>query len=54
MLNHTKKGLERTYDAYELEDEKRAWFLTWEREIVRIARGENLIEQLAIPISALL
>lgn len=24
MLNHVKKGLERTYDTYELEDEKRA------------------------------
>jgi hypothetical protein len=23
MLNHVKKGLERTYDTYELEDEKR-------------------------------
>lgn len=53
MLNHTKKGLERTYDAYELEDEKRAWFLVWEQEIVRIARQENLIGELAIPAEAL-
>jgi hypothetical protein len=52
MLNHTKKGLERTYDTYELEDEKRAWFLTWEREIVRIVRQENLIEALAVPQTA--
>jgi integrase len=33
MLNHVKKGLERPYDTYELEEEKRAWFLTWEAEI---------------------
>ncbi|MGN6588975.1 MAG: tyrosine-type recombinase/integrase, partial [Sphingomicrobium sp.] len=32
-LNHVKKGLERTYDCYEFEDEKAAWFLSWETEI---------------------
>lgn len=37
MLNHVKKGLERTYDLYELEDEKRTWFSRWEAEILGIA-----------------
>ena len=32
-MNHVKKGLSRTYDLYELEDEKRAWFALWEKEI---------------------
>jgi integrase len=49
MLNHVKKGLERTYDCYELEDEKRAWFLTWEMEIARIARGAGVAEALQVP-----
>jgi integrase len=51
MLNHVKKGLERTYDTYELEDEKRAWFLTWEREIAAIARKSGVGEALGIPAS---
>ena len=42
MLNHVKKGLERTYDTYELEDEKRAWFLLWENEIAAIARRSGV------------
>ena len=46
ILNHTKKGLERTYDTYELEDEKRAWFLLWEGEIVRIARSVGVADAL--------
>lgn len=33
MLNHVKKGLERTYDRYDMEEEKRAWFLKLEMEI---------------------
>ncbi|PSJ42159.1 tyrosine-type recombinase/integrase [Allosphingosinicella deserti] len=49
MLNHVKKGLERTYDTYELEEEKQAWFLTWETEIVRIARGAGVAEALGVP-----
>ena len=49
MLNHTKKGLERTYDGYELEDEKRDWFLKWENEIISIARTAGLAGALAVP-----
>lgn len=51
MLNHLKQGLERIYDGYDLEDEKRAWFLKWEAEIVRIARAMK-ISDLEIPSSA--
>lgn len=53
MLNHTKKGLERTYDTYELEDEKQAWFFTWENEIVRVAGEEGLTEALGIGVARL-
>jgi integrase len=49
MLNHVKKGLERTYDTYELEEEKRAWFLTWEHEIVGIARKAEVADALGVP-----
>jgi integrase len=49
MLNHLKKGLERTYDLYELEDEKRAWFLKWEQEIAGIARCAGIAEALGVP-----
>ncbi len=49
MLNHVKKGLERTYDTYELEEEKRAWFLTWETEIAGIAREVGVAEALGVP-----
>jgi integrase len=49
MLNHVKKGLERTYDTYELEEEKRAWFLKWEMEIANIARRGGVAEQLGVP-----
>jgi integrase len=49
MLNHVKKGLERTYDTYELEDEKQAWFLTWETEIAAIARRAGVAEALGVP-----
>ncbi len=49
MLNHVKKGLERTYDTYELEDEKRDWFLTWEREIIGIALEVGLADTLGVP-----
>ena len=52
MLNHVKKGLERTYDMYELEDEKRAWFLTWETEIAQIARKAGVAEALGVPADA--
>jgi integrase len=49
MLNHVKKGLERTYDTYELEEEKRAWFLRWEQEIAGIAERCGVAEALGLP-----
>jgi integrase len=49
MLNHVKKGLERTYDTYELEEEKRAWFLKWEREVAEIARRAGVADILGVP-----
>lgn len=49
MLNHIKKGLERTYDLYELEEEKRAWFLIWEQEIAGIARQAGVAKLLGVP-----
>lgn len=52
MLNHVKKGMERTYDTYELEEEKRAWFLLWEREIAGLARQAGVAEALAVPPNA--
>jgi len=50
MLNHLKVGLERIYDGYELEDEKAAWFLKWECEIVEIAHQAGVARALEIPI----
>ncbi len=49
MLNHVKKGLERTYDLYEMEDQKRAWFKLWEDEIIRIAREAGVADALGAP-----
>lgn len=49
MLNHMKRGLERTYDLYELETEKRAWFLKWEQEIARIAERAGVGTALGVP-----
>lgn len=49
MLNHVKKGLERTYDLYEMEEEKRAWFHKWEREVVAIAERVGVAEALGVP-----
>lgn len=49
MLNHVKKGLERTYDLYEMEEEKRAWFLKWEREVAAIAERARAAEALGVP-----
>jgi hypothetical protein len=51
MLNHLKTGLERIYDGYELEDEKAAWFLKWENEIVRMARRNGVADKLEVPSS---
>ncbi|MCW1430919.1 tyrosine-type recombinase/integrase [Novosphingobium sp. JCM 18896] len=49
MLNHVKKGMERTYDRYEMEEEKRAWFITWEREVAKIAVEAGVAETLGVP-----
>lgn len=49
MLNHVKSGLERIYDGYELEDEKAAWFLKWEDEIVRLAHKAGVADKLEVP-----
>lgn len=48
MLNHVKKGLERTYDCYELEEEKRASFLKWEQEVAAAAQRAGVAEQLGL------
>jgi len=53
MLNHVKKGLERTYDLYEMEEEKKAWFLRWEHEVITIARRAGVAEALGIPAAEL-
>ena len=49
MMNHVKKGLSRTYDLYELEDEKRAWFALWEKEIATLAHKGGVAEALGVP-----
>lgn len=49
MLNHLKTGMERTYDTYELEEEKRAWFWLWEDEIAGIARRLHIAACLGVP-----
>jgi hypothetical protein len=49
MLNHAKRGLQRTYDGYELEEEKREWFLKWETEIATIASKVGVAEALGVP-----
>jgi integrase len=49
-LNHVKKGLERTYDCYEFEDEKAAWFLSWETEIAQFARAAGVAAALGAPL----
>lgn len=49
MMNHQKTGLERIYDLYGLENEKAAWFLLWEREIVRLAQKVGVAEMLEVP-----
>ena len=49
MLNHLKTGLERTYDRYDLEEEKRRWFARWEREVLTIARRARVAGFLEAP-----
>ncbi|MCJ8157666.1 integrase arm-type DNA-binding domain-containing protein [Sphingomonas sp. LaA6.9] len=50
MLNHVKKGLERTYDRYEMEEEKREAFLKWENEVAEIARKNGVASMLGAPV----
>jgi hypothetical protein len=50
MLNHLKSGMERIYDGYELEDEKVAWSLKWEREVADIARKAGVADRLEVPL----
>jgi integrase len=52
MMNHLKTGLERIYDGYALEEEKAAWFLKWENEIIRLARKAGVAEALEVPVLA--
>lgn len=49
MMNHLRTGMERIYDGYELEEEKAAWFLKWEREVADIARRAGVAEALGVP-----
>ena len=49
MLNHMKTGLERIYDRYDLEEEKRRWFLMGETEIVQLARRAGVADMLDAP-----
>ena len=48
-MNHLRSGMERIYDGYELEEEKAAWFLLWEREIAGIARRIGVADALGVP-----
>ncbi len=50
MLNHAKRGLEKTYDLYDLEEEKRAWFLRWEAEIIKIAESVGVANALGVKV----
>lgn len=45
-------AMERTYDLYELEDEKRAWSLKWENEVISIARRAGVADALEVPAAA--
>jgi hypothetical protein len=44
-------ALPRTYDLYEMEDEKRVWFLKWEQEIAGIAKRVGVAQTLGVPAS---
>ena len=48
MLNHLKTGMARVYDGYEHAEEMAASFLRWENEVIEIARGAGVAEQLEI------
>jgi len=49
MLNHVKRGLERTYDQYEFDEEKRDWFHRREQEVITIARRAGVADALGVP-----
>jgi integrase len=49
ILNHRKSGMARIYDGYEMEDEKAAWFLKWEQEIIALAVRAGVADALGIP-----
>jgi integrase len=49
MMNHLRTGMERIYDGYEMEEEKAAWFLRWEQEIIGIARRAGVAGLLGVP-----
>lgn len=49
MMNHLRSGMERIYDGYELEEEKAAWFLKWEQEVISIAKRACVAEALGVP-----
>jgi len=49
MLNHVKRGLERTYDQYEFDEEKRDWFHRWEQEVIAIAIKAGVADALGVP-----
>lgn len=49
MMNHLRSGMERIYDSYELEEEKAAWFLSWEQEVASIANRVGVAEALGVP-----
>lgn len=49
MLNHAKRGLERIYDSYDMEKEKRRSLQKWENEIIRLARLAGVAEALGCP-----
>lgn len=49
MLNHLKTGMARIYDGYEHAEEMAASFLSWEEELVRVARDAGVAAKLEIP-----
>lgn len=49
MMNHLRSGMERIYDGYALEEEKAAWFLKWEQEIIAIAERAGVADRLGVP-----
>ncbi|WCP15667.1 Prophage integrase IntA [Sphingobium sp. AntQ-1] len=49
MLNHSKTGLDKVYDLYDHDNEKRSAFLAWENEILRIAKKAGIEQLLDAP-----